>query len=174
MHRTKHRVDGEPLEVVYFEKSLRWIPFTVAGKKNAGKYWHGSSIKVILKNPHYVGDLVQGRTEVRSVIDKTRDDISPEKWIVIKNAHEPIISREDFEAVQNIMKSRYKKRPKAKIHLFTNVIYCADCGTALWFLKNRNGYVCGRFKKHGVTACNSHSVKEQYIKEKLLIDSTNQ
>ena len=39
---------------------------------------------------------------------------------------------------ENIMRSRYKKRPKAKIHLFTNVIYCADCGTGLWFLKNRN------------------------------------
>ncbi|MCB7162447.1 zinc ribbon domain-containing protein [Bacillus subtilis] len=68
------------------------------------------------------------------------------------------------------MKSRYTKRPKAKVHLFTNVIYCADCGTGLWFLKNRNGYVCGRFKKHGVGACSSHSVKEQYIKEKVLDD----
>lgn len=145
-------------------------PACVAGKKNAGQYWHGSSIKTILKNPHYVGNLVQGRTKVRSVVDKTRDEVAKENWIVIKDTHEPIITREEFEAVQNIMKSRYAKRPKVKIHLFTNVVYCADCGTGLWFLKNRNGYVCGRFKKHGIRACSSHSVKEQYIKEKVLED----
>lgn len=123
-----------------------------------------------MKNPHYVGDLVQGRTKVRSVVDKTRDEVAKENWIMIKDTHVLIITREEFEAVQNIMKSRYTKRPKAKIHLFTNVVYCADCGTGLWFLKNRNGYVCGRFKKHGVRACSSHSVKEQYIKEKILED----
>ncbi|MDF2787668.1 MAG: recombinase family protein [Neobacillus sp.] len=145
-------------------------PACIAAKKNAGQFWHGSSIKTMLKNPHYTGDLVQGRTKVRSIVDKTRDEVDEENWIVIKDTHEPLISREEFEAVQNIMKSRYQKRPKAKIHLFTNVIFCADCGTGLWFLKNRNGYVCGRFKKHGVNACSSHSVKEQYIKEKVLDD----
>jgi site-specific DNA recombinase len=123
-----------------------------------------------LKNPHYIGDLVQGRTKVRSVVDKTRDEVAKENWIVIKDTHDPIITREEFEAVQNIMKSRSAKRPKAKIHLFTNVVYCADCGTGLWFMKNRNGYVCGRFKKHGANACSSHSIKEQYIKEKVLDD----
>ncbi|MFS0779271.1 recombinase family protein [Neobacillus sp. 3P2-tot-E-2] len=145
-------------------------PAQVAGKKNAGQFWHGSTIKTILKNPHYTGDLAQGRTKVRSVVDKVRDEVAQEDWIVIKNTHEPIIPREEFEAVQNIMKSRYMKRPKAKIHLFTNVIYCADCGTGLWFLKNRNGYVCGRYRKHGVRACTSHSVKENYIKETVLDD----
>jgi site-specific DNA recombinase len=61
-------------------------PATVVGKKNVGKYWHGSTIKVILKNPHYVGDIVQGRTKVRSVVDKTRDDMSPEIWIRANNS----------------------------------------------------------------------------------------
>jgi site-specific DNA recombinase len=58
------------------------------------------------------------------------------------------------------MKSRYKKRPKAKKHLFTNVIYCSDCGTAMWYMQDRKGYVCGRYRKHGKNACTSHFVKE--------------
>jgi site-specific DNA recombinase len=62
---------------------------------------------------------------------------------VIKDIHEPIITSEKFEAVQNLMKSRSVKRPKAKIHFFTNGVYCADCGTGLWLMKKRNGYVCG-------------------------------
>lgn len=143
-------------------------PARVAGKKNAGLYWHGSSIKVILKNPHYVGDLVQCRSRVRSVVDKTRDDVPTKDWIVVPNTHEPIISRDDFETVQAMLKSRYVKRPKAKRHLFTNVIYCKDCGTSMWYMQDRKGYVCGRYRKHGKNACTSHFVKEASLKREIL------
>ncbi|WP_412095969.1 recombinase family protein [Bacillus atrophaeus] len=40
-------------------------PGQVAGKKNASDKWHGSSIRKILKNPHYTGDLVQGRARLK-------------------------------------------------------------------------------------------------------------
>jgi site-specific DNA recombinase len=145
-------------------------PAQIAGKKNAGQYWQGTSVKLILKNPHYVGDLVQGRSKVRSVVDKTRDDIPIGEWIVIPNSHEPIISKEDFETVQDMLKSRYKKRPKAKKHLFTNVIYCSDCGTSLWYMQDRKGYVCGRYRKHGKNACTSHFVKEDRLKKAILTE----
>jgi hypothetical protein len=68
------------------------------------------------------------------------------------------------------MKSRYVKRPKAKVHLFTNVIVCADCGTSLWYLQNRKGYVCGRYRKHGKRACTSHSIKEEKLKALVMDD----
>ncbi|WP_369447729.1 recombinase family protein [Neobacillus sp. BF23-41] len=145
-------------------------PAAVALKKNAGQYWHGNTVKVVLQNPHYVGDLVQGRSQTRSAIDKTRD-LNPEsEWIVVHNTHEAIITREDFEAVQIMMKSRYTKRPKAKKHLFTNIVYCADCGTSLWFMQNRKGYVCGRYRKHGIHACSSHLIKEKHLKNFILED----
>jgi site-specific DNA recombinase len=163
-------LQGKGLEAIAKEMDRRGYPTpaTLAGKRNCGLYWQGSSIKLILGNPHYVGNLVQGRSEVRSVTDKTRDDISEENWIVKENIHECIITREDFETVQQLMKSRYVTRPKFKKHLFTNYIYCADCGTSLWYLKNRKAYVCGRFKKHGMVACTSHSMKEESLK-KLII-----
>ncbi|WP_276917324.1 recombinase family protein [Aneurinibacillus aneurinilyticus] len=108
-------------------------PAQVAGKKNAGVYWQGTSVKKILSNPHYVGDLVQGRQTTRSVTSKVRIEIPKDKHVVCKNAHPPIISREDFEAVQQYMEGRKKQqaKPKAKKHLFTNYLYCADCGKAL-------------------------------------------
>jgi site-specific DNA recombinase len=105
---------------------------------------------------------------VRSVTDKTREEISKVSWIVKENTHEPIITREDFETVQQLMISRYVTRPKFKTHLFTNYIFCADCGTSLWYLKNSKTYVCGRFKKHGKLACASHSMKEESLKELII------
>lgn len=145
-------------------------PGKVAQKKDAGLYWHGSSVKGILQNPHYTGDMVQGRSTTKSVTDKSREIIKTENHILVSNTHEPLISREDFEAVQSMMKSRYVKRPKAKKHLFTNLIICADCGTSLWYMQNRKGYVCGRYRKHGKHACTSHTIKEDRLKAIIMDD----
>jgi site-specific DNA recombinase len=69
-----------------------------------------------------------------------------------------------------MMKSRYCKRPKAKKHLFTNIVYCADCGTSLWYMHDRKGYVCGRYRKHGINACTSHLIMEKQLKDFILED----
>ncbi|WP_211748083.1 recombinase family protein [Paenibacillus sp. Marseille-Q4541] len=150
-------------------------PAQVVGKKNAGLYWHGTSVKKILNNPHYVGDLVQGRQTTVSVTSKVREEVPMEKQIVIANAHQAIISKEDFEAVQHYMagRKRQKAKPKAKKHLFTNYLFCADCGKALWYVQYRKGYVCGNYYKHGKHVCSQHSVKEKQLTSVIIDDIRN-
>jgi len=147
-------------------------PAQVIGKKNAGQYWQGSSIKLILSNPHYVGDLVQGRQTTTSVICKERSELPKDKQIVVSNAHPAIISREDFEAVQKYMEGRKQQqaKPKAKKHLFTNHLYCADCGKSLWYVQHRKGYVCGNYYKHGKHVCSQHSIRENKLTGVILDD----
>ncbi|WP_027093534.1 recombinase family protein [Cohnella thermotolerans] len=147
-------------------------PAQVVGKKNAGLYWQGTSVKKILTNPHYVGDLVQGRQTTISVTSKVREEIPREQQIVTENAHQAIISREDFEAVQRYMtgRKRQQAKPKAKKHLFTNYLFCADCGKALWYVHYRKGYVCGNYYKHCKHVCSQHSVKEKELSEVILND----
>jgi site-specific DNA recombinase len=147
-------------------------PAQVAGKANAGRFWHGSSIKKILSNPHYVGDLVQGRQTTRSVTSKVREEVPKDKQIIVRDAHVAIITREDFEAVQRYMEGRKQKqaKPKAKKHLFTNYLYCADCGKSLWYVQSRKGYVCGNYYKHGKHACTQHGVKEKALIDAILAD----
>lgn len=147
-------------------------PAQIVGKKNAGLYWQGTSVKKILTNPHYVGDLVQGRQTTISVTSKVREEIPREQQIVTENAHQAIISREDFEAVQRYMtgRKRQQAKPKAKKHLFTNYLFCADCGKALWYVHYRKGYVCGNYYKHGKHVCSQHSVKEKELIEVVLND----
>jgi site-specific DNA recombinase len=147
-------------------------PAQVIGKANAGQYWHGSSIKVILSNPHYVGDLVQGRQSTINVTSKIREEITRERQIIHENAHPSIMSREDFEAVTRYMQGRKQQqaKPKAKKHLFTNYLHCADCGKSLWYVQIRKGYVCGNYYKHGKKACTQHNVKEKKLIEAILGD----
>ncbi|WP_442895290.1 recombinase family protein [Bacillus sp. 205(2023)] len=68
----------------------------VAGKKNASDKWHGSSIRKILKNSHYTGDLVHGRTTTRSFTNKNRNQVYLEMLIIVPNPHDAIILKNDF------------------------------------------------------------------------------
>lgn len=145
-------------------------PAQMAGKKNAGDKWHESTIKRILTNPHYTGDLVQRRETTINVTSTKRKKLAKEEQIVIKNTHEAIISREDFEAVQQLLKLRSKNIPAPKKHLFTNVLYCADCGKGMWYRSNRKGYICGNYAKHGRKACSNHAIEEQFLIQTILSD----
>jgi site-specific DNA recombinase len=144
----------------------------VAGKKNQTSLWHGSSVRKILENPHYTGNLVQSRSSTISVTNKKRNLNSEDQYIVVENTHEAIISKEMFESVQALIESRRKKsvdNPEVNsilhenVHLFTGVIFCEDCGTGFHYKKNRRGYICGRYNKHGRKACSDHHVLEESL-----------
>lgn len=68
---------------------------------------------------------------------------------------------------------RQKAKPKAKKHLFTNYLFCADCGKALWYVQYRKGYVCGNYYKHGKHVCSHHSVKEKQLTSVIMDDIRN-
>ncbi|MBS4192242.1 zinc ribbon domain-containing protein [Bacillus sp. FJAT-49705] len=52
-----------------------------------------------------------------------------------------------------------------KLYLFTNKLYCADCGKGMWFRSNRqNGYICGSYARHGKKACSAYTIKEEFLK----------
>ena len=72
-------------------------------------YWIGVVVKRILANPAYIGTIAQGK-EINSV--GVRKQNIPPIWVV-KNTHEPIISKSDFEAVQKLLQQT-TARCKAK------------------------------------------------------------
>lgn len=152
-----------------YEEDIQ-TPGQVAEKSDSNDKWHGSSVRSILENPHYTGDLVQGRSETLSVTTNRRNQKDKEEYIIIENTHEAIITRSDFQAIQQLIKSRKKIRPQQNIHLFTNILFCADCGHGMHFKKNRKGYVCGSFNKHGKKACTDHIIRETELADAILSD----
>lgn len=113
--------------------------------------------------------LVQCRDTKPSVIENRKK--LPEKEYVIKeNTHEAIVAPEIYWAVQDLIISRSRTRPQQEKHLFTNTIYCEDCGRGMHYQKNRKGYVCGNYNKHGVKACTSHFIKEDQLINVILSD----
>ena len=145
-------------------------PAQIAGKKNASDKWMGSSVRVLLTNPHYTGALVQGRTTTKSVTSKLRDDVDENTHIIHLDSHEAIISKEDYKVVQQHMKERKRKRPKQEKHLFTNTAFCADCGKSMHFKANKKGYICGNYNKHGHKACTNHHVLDTTLRDTIISD----
>ena len=74
---------------------------------NEGKKWNVSMITGILNNKVYVGDLIQQKRKRISFKNhkfvKTKED----ELIITKNNHMEIISKEQFERVQDIIKHTY-------------------------------------------------------------------
>ncbi|XJZ27721.1 recombinase family protein [Bacillota bacterium Lsc_1132] len=153
-------------------------PRAVAKTKNAGFRWHQQTIKSILTNPNYTGDLVQCRSETTKFLGqsetyKLRRDVDSKKQIVVENAHPALITKADFEAVQALMKSKGKARSNGRESLFANIAVCADCGCGMHFKSDRrNGsYICGGYVKHSSSFCTSHIIEEKKLLE-MVIEET--
>ena len=101
--------------------------------------WYVGTIKSMLRNEKYKGDLLLQKTVGTDYLTHTRvinDNIEPKYYI--KDNHEPIISREDFDLVQTIMNSKTKKYNKNRKNLithnkypFSGIVFCSQCGRTI-------------------------------------------
>ena len=102
--------------------------------------WTTFTVISILDNPVYTGDMVQGKSKV--IEHKQRYDVSPDDYIVVRNTHEPIVSRELFERVREIRTAvRKEHRSKSIDHYTENIfkgkVFCSHCGKPLHRQRNK-------------------------------------
>jgi len=93
--------------------------------------WHTTTVGAILTNRVYLGELSGHKTEVVNYKTKERRVVPQHQQIIIRNAHEPIISEKIFQEVQII---RSTKLCPAKLHrenLFRGILFCSSCGHPL-------------------------------------------
>ncbi len=130
----------------------------VSNKKLIGSgKWQSRTVGKILTDAVYTGDMVQGKT--KSVKRKQSPNL-PEDWIVVRDTHEPLVSRELFEQVQAIRAqaaAKYTQNEKKpfSLNIFKGRIYCAHCGRALHRQKSRSKYIfrCISNDRIGAGAC---------------------
>ncbi|MCH4891399.1 DUF4368 domain-containing protein [Acidaminobacter sp. JC074] len=141
-------------------------PAMLKGKRNAGTVWHGTTVMVILRNRHYIGDLEQCKETTKDITLVGRKKQA--ESIIVENTHEGIISSADYFSVQAMIKNRGFKvlgRATPKKSLFGDILLCGDCHKKFWFIKAQRTYFCGGYKKHGKTFCTKHKIKEDALIE---------
>ncbi len=116
-------------------------PPSVYNRKNIKKtyttnLWKISSVNHILNNEVYIGNIVQRQFDKVNYKSKKKIKLPKEQWIIAENMHEPIISKEIFEQVQNIKKLKSGVGKKKYDYLLKGLVYCSECGAKMTVRKS--------------------------------------
>lgn len=127
-------------------------------------YWCNTTIKKILSNRLYTGDMIQNRRS-RISYKYRKLALNPiDKWIIVENTHEPLISKEDFELVQKALPAQKTRSDKKELFLLDGLLKCADCGHNIGIRARRpNGKtttICNYYRKYNVKykLCTNHGI----------------
>ncbi len=141
--------------------------------------WQCMTIRSILSNEKYKGDLLLQKTYKADVLcdRKINDGVKPQYFI--KNNHLPIILPEQFDAVQIELKKREKKDNDeigtiySNDYAFSSKIECAECGTkfrrhAQWRGSDKERkvpiWVCLKHQLHH-DECSMKPIKEECLEQ---------
>ena len=162
-----------------------------AGARNGdniqGEGWCPSTIRGILQNRAYIGEMICGKSETALYKGLKKRITEMDKWIVVPDAHPPIVSVSDFEAVERQMQEDSAHRETAMewsadiragmIDLFAGKIFCADCGKRMYYKRQRicgcknvtfrGVYDCSTHVRRGHATCFNHFIRQDALNEKV-------
>ena len=143
----EERITGQSLIQIAQTLNTKNIPSPRRGsKKSKDLKWGGNSIKAIIENPAHYGARCYNKNSFSKIQaqakgKKTRIDINKphwmndkDEWIIVENAHEPIVDKETWLKA-NSLNRQYspKKRNRYSYtsrYLLAGLIRCGDCGYA--------------------------------------------
>ncbi|MFC7441408.1 recombinase family protein [Laceyella putida] len=102
------------------------------------KLWNSSSVLTIIKNAVYIGRIQWKKKSYKKSLDPTKTRESKTRpqseWIDVKGKHEPLISEEQFQKAQEILKKKYHV-PYHLMNGITNplagLIRCVKCNSSM-------------------------------------------
>ena len=142
--------NNEKYQVEYIEKGII-------------KYmkWSSAGISRMLNNIVYLGHSLYGKTTQPKLTDekgtrkRTTKKTSEEDQILVKDTHKPLVTQEEWNTVQAILKKRNVRSTPLKIgkHTFSGLISCSECTGIHTFQKSRG-------KKQRISSCQTRSYSD--------------
>lgn len=137
--------------------------------------WCPSTVRNILKNDIYIGNITQGKRRVKSYKIHKIEQVSEEEWVTVENMHEPIIDKELFEKAQKLRKVDTRVQNSGTLSMWAGILRCKDCGRAMHkkYCKNKSGtvyeyYICGTYRKKSNKLCTKHTLKVEELEKAVL------
>ena len=150
------------------------------GRPNEMRLWCEVSIRAMLNNIMYIGHLPMLQETTVSYKNHKRQAKDRSDWVITYNNHEPIISQELWDRVQERQKhmAQGRKTKTGFIHPLSGFLVCADCGSKLKMSGHLNGpktayqyhFDCGLHIRYGKSLCFSHFIPAKVLEEIVLND----
>lgn len=121
--------EGIPNPTKY--KNLHGLNWKKGSQEEVLGLWTNVTVRRILKNQMYVGDMVQGLHKKVSYKSKKCISVPKEEWFIVENTHEAIVSRETFDLVQKMMNRNRRSDGTGSPHPLAGKVKCADCGSTM-------------------------------------------
>ena len=140
--------------------------------------WIANTVRDILSNEAYIGNIVSQRYTMKSFKDKRLVERPQNEWIRVENTHEPLIDKDTFYTVQKrigVKKPQNKSNPE---NIFRGLVFCGECGATMIYKKencaNKTAkYHCNGFTRHGKEHCTNHTVTAADLRSIVLNDINN-
>ncbi len=156
------------------QKGLRnkYTKFEKEDPVNGRYIWDETTIKAILSNPVYIGHIASQKVNYKFKLGYISDK-SKDEWIIAENMHEAIIDKDEFDIVQEKIKSRKKQNTWGNYSIFAGLIRCGDCGSALCVKytnckQKHKIFSCLKYTKYGKKHCSQHSIKYNFLYDLVL------
>lgn len=153
-------------------KHSQGVKYDTVFKTGQTAKWTYKAIQRILTNEVYIGVLAQGKRGTPNYKVRIVQRKDEAEWVKVENAHEALISYEDFMAVKAMMKRDMRCAPdQDEAHLFSGFLFCGDCHQSMIRktvpskTKKYIYYVCST-NKHS-HACSPHSISAKEVEEKV-------
>jgi site-specific DNA recombinase len=166
---------GNSLRLIADILNHRGIPNPTAYKQQCGlnyvnqssdrsAHWNKNTVRRILENRLYVGDMVQGRRKKISYKSKICLDVPKSQQICIPNTHAAIVSSDVFDAVQARLHSRSHSRTPGPPCPLSGKVFCGTCGATM--VKNSNSYARNPlYYMRCPNGCPSCSIRLDWLQE---------
>lgn len=143
--------------------------------------WYMQTVRRILQDEIYLGWMVSGkfRSTYHSTGKKGSQPVPREEWIITKGTHEPIVTEEHFNKVQEYFVRMKEEHGQAAVYnskskkasIFKGHLRCGECGQAM-FLRNKHShgkvtawYYCALHENYNSTYCVKKAVKKQDVED---------
>lgn len=138
--------------------------------------WNISSIKKILSNRIYTGDMIQHTQTKVNYKSKKKITLDQSMWMIVENTHEPLVDKDTFEYISKLIKQNTKDiQPKNRRdkRLLEGKLFCKECGNRLSVLyrKNHDYWTvnCNRYARDPIREqCSSHFFPYNYLEDQIM------
>ena len=143
--------------------------------------WNISTVKKILSNRIYTGDMVQHTQTKVNYKSKKKITLDESLWVIVEDTHEALVDKETFKYVNSLVKRKTRnyslkiERPK---RILEGKIFCKECGNRLsvYYRKKLDYWSinCNRYSRDPKRGrCSSHFYPYDYLEEQILEQFNN-